>query len=124
MSICLKNKDSKRSWCISPECDIDVISDYIKNSDSTKSWLASYSCSQTKLWMVLTPIMERSPNQDTSLPTYYCDKDGEWIMDQYGRCVLWIPPDERHGESCISCGGKLTIKTESGKKYFAFISLS
>jgi len=51
--------------------------------------------------------------------SWCCDTDDEWILDQDGRHVLWIPPDERPQKVCntIRCEKVMVIQTKSGKVY-------
>ena len=145
----LKNSDgAQRSWHISPDHNIDLTENPVKNSDSTRSWLIARplmhftarrrlispnhntnlirdpikNCEATKLLMVFVPTTEEQSNQDASTPcqSYHCDMDGEWILDQDERWVLWIPPDERPRK--FWNGSKhekkvIAIQTESGKVY-------
>jgi WD40 repeat protein len=146
----LKNSNGAQSWRISPNANIDLTENPIKNGDGTKSWLIArplthrwrispYSYTNsikdpiknregTKLPMVFVLTTEERSNQDASAPcqSYRCDTDGEWILDQDGRCVLWIPPDERPRKIW---GGfkrekKVFVQTESGKVYIVNFSQS
>jgi hypothetical protein len=138
----LKNSDGARSWHISPNHSIDLTRNSIMNSDGTKSWLTSRPSksfvaqldilfnhprdpitNHTKLPMVFVLTIEEQSNQDTSMlfQCCCCDSNGEWILDQDGRRIVWIPPDERPRNIW---GGfkrekKVLVQTESGKVYFA-----
>jgi WD40 repeat protein len=104
----LKNSGTE-SWRISSR-------DSITNS-STLRWR-----DHTKRPMVFDPTTEEQSNQDASMPcqSYRCDRDSEWILDQDGRRVLWIPPDERPRKfwSGFKCEKKVLVQTESGKVYY------
>ena len=161
----LKNSNGVQSWGISPNHNIDLTRNSIKNSDNTKSWLISHpltsptvqrwkdnnntalikdpitnqnNCKGTKLPMIFFPTTEEQSNPNPSVPCqfYRCDSNGEWILDQDGRCVLWtdsewildqdrrrvlwIPPDERPQTIWNSFKHKkqiIAIQTESGKVY-------
>jgi WD40 repeat protein len=146
----LKNSDGTQSWCIFPNHNIDLTRHSIKNSDGTKSWLISRPLKShrrqhispnynihltgdpimnsgiTKLPMVFVPTTEERSNQDIPAlcQSYRCDTDGEWILDQDGRRILWIPPDERPQQiwNCFKCEKKVLIQTEGGKVYFVNFS--
>jgi WD40 repeat protein len=118
----LKNSGGTQSWRISPNHNIDLTRNSIKNSDGTKSRLVSAHCSNggtTKLPIVFVPIIEERSNWDTSVPcqSYHYKADSEWILDQNGRRVLWIPPDERP-QRIWKHGKVMAIQTESKKVYF------
>jgi WD40 repeat protein len=148
----LKNSDGvHRSWHISPNHNIGLTRKFIKNSgDRTKSWLISHPSKSfaaelwphiysshirdpitnrdgTKLSMVFIPTMEEQSNRDASMPcqSYCCDTNGEWILDQEGRCILWIPPDERPRKFwCFKHKKMVLIHTESKKVYYVNFSQS
>jgi hypothetical protein len=82
------------SWHISPNHDIDLSGNSIKNSDGTKSLKDSGG---TKLLMVFVSTTEEwlNPKYAFTPWKFYCFDTDEWILDQYRRRVLWIPPDER-----------------------------
>ena len=120
--------DSTQSWRISLNHNIDLTRNFIKNSDGTKSRLISIRRSRryngiatgiaAKLPIVFVPT---TSNQDALAPcqSYSCDTDGEWILDQDGRHVLWIPPDENPRKFWSSVKGKkVLVQTESRKVYF------
>jgi WD40 repeat protein len=137
----MKNSGGTQSWRISPNHNIDLTTDPIKNNDGTKSWLISrplesYAAQMrphgsrdlienrdgTKLPMIFVPTTEELSNEDASAPcqSYRCDTDGEWILDQDGRRVLWIPRDERPRKIWNSFKLEkkvIAIQTESGKVY-------
>ena len=109
------------SWRItdSPTHNINLATNSIDNRDGSKSWLVS-PISHTKLPMVFVPIMEMPLDQDASVPSqsYHCDMDGEWMVDQHERRVLWIPPDERPRRyESNRFGSKVVVETESRKVY-------
>jgi hypothetical protein len=120
----LKNGVGMQSWCISPNHNIDLTRDSIKNSDGTMSRLISVHHSRArnsdvnKLPIIFVPTTEEWSNWDASVPcqSYHCNTGGKWILDQDGRCVLWIPPDERP-RKFWSGFKKVLIQTESGKVY-------
>ena len=117
----LKNSDSAQSWCIAPNHNINLTNNPIRSCDSTKSWLIAHNHDGTKLPMVFVPTLEEWSNQNASTPcqSYHCNTDGEWILDQDGRCILWIPPDERPRKFlCFKHKKKVLIQTEGGKVYF------
>jgi hypothetical protein len=127
-SVSVEHNGRSRWWHISPASHINWTTSVL-NSDGTKSWLI---CDGTMSWltyypwtkpsgcrnehrMVFVPITEKQSNQDAPQQSY-CDKDGEWMLDQHSRRVLWIPPDERPQET--KKHGRVTIiRTESGKNY-------
>jgi hypothetical protein len=113
-SVFLKNGGGTQNWRISPNHNIDT-RDSIQNSGSTQR-----SRDRTKLPMVFVPTTEEQSNQDVCMPcqSYSCDTDGEWILDQDERRVLWIPPDERPRKIWNSIEKVMVIQTESGKVYF------
>ena len=122
----LTNRGTK-SCHISPNHNIG---NHIMNHDSTTSWLISRNpntiqtrnrmknCDGTRLPMVFVP---KWSNQSAFVPcqSYRCDMDDEWILDQDGRRVLWIPPDERPRKFlCFEHEKKVLVLTEGGKVYF------
>ena len=127
----LKNGVGVQSWCISPNHNIDLTRDSIKNSDGTMSRLISVHHSRArnsdvnKLPIIFVPTTEEWSNWDASMPcqSYHCDTDDEWILDQDGRHVLWIPPDERP-MNFWSGFKNVLIQTESGKVYHVNFSQS
>jgi hypothetical protein len=133
-SVCILNNSGTQSWRISPNQNTDLTRNSIKISDGTTSRLFSACPSRAsnsdakKLPMIFVPTTEEWSNQDTSAPcqSYRCDTDDEWILDQDGRRVLWIPPDERPRK--IWGGFKreknIIVQTESGKVYFVNFSKS
>ena len=105
----LKNSDGMQSWCISHNPKFHLTRAYIKNSGSTQ-----------QLPMVFVPTSNGQSNQDATVPcqSYHCDTDDEWILDQDGRHILWIPPDERPRKFWgFTCEKKVLVETESGKVY-------
>jgi len=95
-SVSVEDNGRSRWWRISPASHINQ--------------------SRNKHRMVFVPIADKESNQDAPQQSYYCDKDGEWMLDHRGRRVLWIPPDERPQE--IKKHGRVAIiRTESGKEY-------
>ena len=121
----MKNSGGTQSWHISPNSNINLTENSIKNSDSTRSWLSypNTNCAGTELPMVFVPTMEEWSNQDASTPcqSYRCDMDNEWILDQDGRRILWIPPDERPQQGIwggFKLEKKFLVQTQSGKVYF------
>jgi len=149
-SVSVLTNSGTQSWHISPDHNIDLTRNPIKNGDGTKSWLIARPLTHqwgippnntnliidpikhgegTKLPMVFVPTTEERSNQDASAPcqSYYCDTDDEWILDQDGRRVLWIPPDERPRK--IWRGSQrenkfIVVQTESGKVYFVYFPQS
>jgi WD40 repeat protein len=110
----------------------DATSVSVLNNSGTQSWHIHTShkfargsqtknSDATKLPMIFVPTTEERSNQDASAPcrSYHCNKDDEWILDQDGRRVLWIPPDERPQNvwNTIKCEKVMVIQTESGKVY-------
>jgi hypothetical protein len=77
--------------------------------------------------MVFVPTMEEQSNPKyASAPwkSYRFDMD-EWILDQDGRHVLWIPPDERPRMFwCFEHAKKVLVHTESKKVYYVHFSQS
>ena len=70
--------------------------------------------------MIFVSTTEEQSNQDASTPcqSYRYEMDSEWILDQDGRHILWMPPDERPREIwCFKCKKKVLIQTEGGKVY-------
>jgi WD40 repeat protein len=110
-----KNSGGTRNWLISPNHNIDLSRDSIKNSGCTQQ-------DPAKLPILFVPTTEDWSNQDVSAPcqSYHCDTDDEWILDQDGRHILWIPPDERPRKiwNGFKCEKKVLIQTESGKVYY------
>ena len=117
-SVCVKHSGGTKWWGITPASRSNRTTPVIRNNDGTKSLPIGHSRSRTKQRMISVPIAEKSSNQDVSRPrqSYRCNEDGEWILDQNGRRVLWIPPDERPQETQMY-GRKVIIQTESGKIY-------
>jgi WD40 repeat protein len=125
----IKNSDGTKSWLISrplksqrrrrisPNYNINLTRDSTENSGSTLG-----QRDYTKLPMVFVPTTEEQSNQDASTPcqSHRCNTDDEWILDQDGRRVLWIPPDERPRKiwNTINCEKVMVIQTESGKVYY------
>ena len=121
-SVYILKNSGMQSWCISP--NHNLTENPIKNGDGTKSWL-TLNHEGTKLPMVLVPTMTEWPNWDASVPcqSYCCDMDDEWILDQDGRHVLWIPPDERPRKFfCFKNEKKVLVHTEGGKVYYVHFS--
>ena len=107
----LKNSDGTQSWCISRNHT---------RQNHTQRWQ-----NHTKLPMVFVPTMAEQSNQNESMhyQSYRCDMNGEWILDQDERCILWIPPDERPRIFlCFKHKKKVLVQTESGKVYFVNFS--
>jgi len=52
----------------------------------------------------------------TDTPAQYITPDEEWILDPYGRRILWVPPDERP-PLVKSNDRKIVAGTNSGKVY-------
>jgi hypothetical protein len=118
-------------WCISPTHNINQISDCIENGDGTKSCVFSNNSqvSSKSLFPMIFVPMRGQLNQEASGQSQFCrwDWDGEWILNEYGRQVLWIPPDERPrswSDSCGRSGRKVVIETESGKGYIVDVPSS
>jgi len=130
----LETSYGTRSWSISPNYNIDLARGSIKNSDGTSSWLFFFSYFrgindriEDKLPMIFVSTTVKRSNQDTSVPcqSYRRDTDGEWILDQDGRRVLWIPPDERPRKIWVSKREKkVLVQTESRKVYYVKFSQS
>ena len=108
----------------------DATSISILDCDDMESWRISASHPQTRSFktIVFVRIPKQQSNQDASAPrqSYRCDIDDEWILDEDGRRILWIPPDERPRGIF---GGfkrekKVLVQTESGKVYFVNFSQS
>jgi hypothetical protein len=104
----------------------------VLNNSGTQSWRIHTSrkfargsrtkkSDTTKLPMIFVPTTEERSNQDASAlcRSYHCNTDDEWILDQDGRRVLWIPPDERPRKvwNTIKCEKVMVIQTESRKVY-------
>jgi WD40 repeat protein len=133
-SVSLLKNSGTQNWRIAPNHNIDLTIYSIRNSDGTKSRLISDRRSQMKslddgdgtmLPMVFVPTTDEWPNQDAPAlcRSYRCDTDGEWILDQDGMRVLWIPPDERPRKFwCFKRERKILIQTENGKIYFVNFS--
>jgi WD40 repeat protein len=116
-SVSVLNNSGTQSWRIrTPRISQAARRSRMKNGDATK------------LPIVFVPTTEERSNQNASAPCqfYRCDTDGEWILDQDGRRVLWIPPDERPQRSWnnFKREKKVLIQTESGKVYFVDFSQS
>ena len=94
----------------------------LQNSNGAHNWCISPNYStKTRLPMIFVPTTEERSNQNASTPcqSYHYKMDSEWILDQDGRRVLWMPPDERPREIwCFKCKKKVLIQTEGGKVYF------
>jgi WD40 repeat protein len=114
---------------------IDGMRVSIEGGCHTKSWLISPNDFDTNggslLPMVFVPITQERPchsqNPDAfaASQSYRCAKDGEWILDQHGSHVLWIPPDERLRRIWSKrCGRKVVVQTEGGKIYIVDFSSS
>ena len=114
------NKPLQGQFRISFSIDATSVS-VLTNTGGAQSWLISPTNREdTKLPMVFVPTMEERSNRDASAPcqSYCCDTDGEWILDQDERRVLWIPPDERPRQMwCFEPENKVLVQTESGKVY-------
>jgi hypothetical protein len=111
-SVSLEKRDSTKNGRTIPTCD------------GTTSWLISPN-PRSLLQMIFVPITKEQSNQGPSVQSqpYSCDRDGEWILDQDGRHILWIPPDERPRKSW-SRGSKVVVTTASGKVYIVDIPSS
>ena len=66
--------------------------------------------------VVFVPIIGRHSEHGVPRQSYISNKDDEWVLDQCGRRVLWIPPDERP-QAQTEIHGRMVIKTASGKQY-------
>ena len=128
-SVSVNHNGRQKWWHISPASHtnqkIDFIEDhegmktyYIKNNEGTKSWLMSppEPRMKTKQGMVFVPVAEKWSNLEAPRQFYCFGNNGEWMLDQCSRRVLWIPPDERPQETRMH-GRMVIIRTESGKKY-------
>jgi WD40 repeat protein len=62
-------------------------------------------------------------NHDVSVPRQCCrcEEGDEWILDQGGKRILWVPPDRR-SQSSDSHGKKVAVGTKSGRVYVADFS--
>jgi len=128
MGISVKNSDGTKHWRISHIHNIQTTKAFIKNNDGTKSWLhhqTNIHNSVSSLPMVFLPSKKKCSHQAASVQSqsYHCSKDGEWILDQHERRVLWIPPDERPRRSwCFE--RTVIIKTKGEKVYIVQVSPS
>jgi WD40 repeat protein len=113
--------------------DIDESDILIASKDDlTKSWrispanLPDYRSSKNKsstLPMVCVPMHEEWSIKDISTPSQYCRyKEGaEWIVDQDGVRMFWVPPDRR-GSAIDIHGKKVAVGTDSGRVYIVDFS--
>jgi hypothetical protein len=128
--ISIKNLNSMgpKHWHIVPTQDIhhtDDTEDFIRNRDDTISLLrhriyVDNIISSLPMALTLLPAEKEPSNQTTSTQnqSYRCDEEDEWILDQDGRRVLWIPPDERPRRSWnFTHERKIVIGTEGVKVY-------
>jgi WD40 repeat protein len=78
--------------------------------------------------MVLAPIRGKRPHQGgtpalTPPSQYLCYKHGdEWIVDENGMRILWIPQDRRNSVSIDVHGRKVGVGTKSGRVYMVDFS--
>ena len=123
-SVSVEHAGRQKRWHIFPASHIHQTNPVILNNDGTMSLLiCPAQPDNTEQGMVFVPIAEKQSNQDVPRKSYYCDKDGKWLLDQRSRRVLWIPPDDRPQEINMH-GGVVIIQTESGKKYAVIPPLS
>jgi WD40 repeat protein len=73
--------------------------------------------------VVLIPMHEILPNQAISAPSQSCryERGDEWIVDQAGMRLLWVPPDRR-GLSADVHGESAAVGTESGRVFIVDFS--
>jgi hypothetical protein len=103
----------------------------LKHSGGIQSWRISHNhnIDGTKLPMVFGPIMEGCFNWNASTPwkSYHYDTDGEWILDQDERHILWMPLDERPQKIWSSFKREtkvIAIQTKNGQVYIVNFSQS
>jgi WD40 repeat protein len=88
-------------------------------SDSNQSTSA-------QLPLIFTPIQEKLTHQ-VSVPRQWCHyESGEWILDQDGKHILWLPPNRRGSAMAGKPRGKkITVGTYPSKRvYLADFSLA
>jgi WD40 repeat protein len=73
--------------------------------------------------IVLIPIQKQWTYRGGSAPSqcYRYEGADEWIVDESGMRILWVPPEGR-GDSIDVCGRKVAVGTESGRAYIVDIS--
>jgi WD40 repeat protein len=74
--------------------------------------------------LVLLPMQEELSHEDLSMPRQYCryGNGDEWIFDQHGRRILWVPPDRRRNQLIRFHGEKVAFATYRGRIYVADFS--
>jgi WD40 repeat protein len=116
-SVSVDSSHGKTSWYIFP----------MHNTYPTHNFGRNWWRSGPKPPMYFVPFTKERSYQDASAPSqsYHCGKNGEWILDQHGRHVLWIPLDERPRLSKSNKGGRtVVLGNEGGKFYIVNFSLS
>jgi WD40 repeat protein len=96
-------------------------------SASSLSDLGSSSTSGqpgASLPQVFLPIQANSSNEDGTRPRQYCRYEGdEWILDQDGQRILWIPLDRKSWWTSRDFHGKkVAITTKSKRVYIVDLS--
>jgi WD40 repeat protein len=80
----------------------------------------SNSKQSTSLPLVFSPVQE-APSR--SVLRQRCRYEGdEWILDDDGRRILWLPPDRRGPASASKCHGKKIAVGSGGRVYLADFS--
>ena len=79
-------------------------------------WYTHPGPQRNRMEVVFVPIVRRHSEHGVPRQSYISNKDDEWVLDQCGRRVLWIPPDERP-QAQTEIHGRMVIKTASGKQY-------
>jgi WD40 repeat protein len=78
--------------------------------------------------LVFIPIQDKSSHEvlSPSVPIQCCRYEGhhsEWILDEDGKRILWLPPDRRDGMKASECNGKkVAVGTKDGRVYVADFS--
>jgi WD40 repeat protein len=96
-----------QSWSISPAP--------LTNSHSSKS---------ATLSMIFVPVQERPSHQSRSTPKqcYYYKRDDEWMTDQEGKRILWVPPNRRDLSLIDFHGSKVAMGVKSRRVYMVDFS--
>jgi WD40 repeat protein len=102
-SVFIHTGDSiQQRWYISPAVEHG---DHFPNSNQS-----------TSLPLVFMPVQEGLSLQLVVFPIQCCRYEGdEWILDENGRRILWLPPDRRgEGRASKSHGKNIAVGTDCG----------
>jgi WD40 repeat protein len=73
--------------------------------------------------LIFIPIQDESSLQvvSASMPRRYCRYEGresEWILDEDGKRILWLPQDQRSWRTRNSHGKKIALGTSDGRSVY------